>query len=159
MGCVDPRSYQAALTPGASCFVYSEVEAGNITSSYASNQPFRTSVETFIAGIVPLTGITVSGSSGTSTAIDLNVQSVTTEIAETTTTFPSAASTAATTMGTPLDPTQKGGAGALSMIAKEVSSFLLISRLFYRSKITNTHVQLGCFQCISTVTWASCVGV
>ena len=50
---------QGALTPGKSCFVYGHNGDGSATSTYASNSPFPTSVETFVSGLFPLSNITV----------------------------------------------------------------------------------------------------
>ena len=56
-------STPAKATPAKDCFIYGNGENGNPTSTYASASPFPSSVESFIAGLLPLTNITVAASS------------------------------------------------------------------------------------------------
>ena len=53
----------AKATPAKDCFVYGNGESGNPTSTYASASPFPSSVESFIAGLFPLTNVSVAASS------------------------------------------------------------------------------------------------
>ncbi|KAM0794888.1 hypothetical protein BDR22DRAFT_826510 [Usnea florida] len=53
----------AKATPAKDCFVYGNGENGNPTSTFASASPFPSSVESFIAGLLPLTNVTVDASS------------------------------------------------------------------------------------------------
>ena len=53
----------AKATPAKGCFVYGNGENGNPTSTYASASPFPSSVGSFIAGLLPLTNVTVAASS------------------------------------------------------------------------------------------------
>ena len=109
-------STPAKATPAKACFVYGDGENGNPISTYASNSPFPSSVETFISGLLPLTNVTIAASSlitgkadATSSSFpttgvtgSTSVGSQTTAKADTTTTSSQAIAKAATTSPSPL---------------------------------------------------------
>ena len=52
----------AQATPAKACFVYGDDGNGNPTSTYVSDLPFPSSVASFIAGLLPLTNVSVAAS-------------------------------------------------------------------------------------------------
>lgn len=53
----------AKTTPAKECFVYGDDGNSSPTSTYISGSPFPSSVQSYIAGLLPLTNITVAASS------------------------------------------------------------------------------------------------
>ena len=53
----------AKRNPAKDCFVYGDDGNSNPTSTYISGSPFPSSVQSYIAGLLPLTNITVAASS------------------------------------------------------------------------------------------------
>ena len=53
----------AQATPATDCFVYGDDGNGFPNSTFISDSPFPTSVQSYIAGLLPLTGVTVAATS------------------------------------------------------------------------------------------------
>ena len=116
--CAKEGSTLAKATPAKACFVfvYGDGENGSLISTYASNSPFASSVETLISGLLQLTKVTIAASSLMSGQAEATSSSFpTTGVTGSTSVFSQTTAKADTTMTTTTLSLQAvGKSGAIS---------------------------------------------